>query len=393
MRLALAIGVAYFVAARLGLALRARLEDVAIFWPASGIATGALIALGRRWWLPVGIAVTAASPAANLLAGRGVATALVFAACDIGEAVLAAGLIGRWFGPSFHLNELRRVLSLLLAAVLGPAVAGVGAALASRALGGSVASLLEIWRVCFAAHALGIATVAPLLIGLASVPRETLARHELIEGIVTLTVIFALTGCLFLAPPGHWVSIMPDALLLPMVLWTAVRCRIVFTAAAVTVVAFAAVAMISHNIGRLGAPDAAEVDRLVAAHVGLLSTTLAALALAAAVSERRRSEAAAKAGEARLQSILETANIVAWDIDLIRDTVDASGPVMRFLNTRPGRQPYNVSTAVDVVYPADRERVQSEFNAAPSCAIARAGQCAWWASTGTSPHARRAKST
>ena len=54
--LAVAIGIAYFLAARLGLALRAK-EGVAIFWPAAGIAVGALVALGPRVRLPVAAGV------------------------------------------------------------------------------------------------------------------------------------------------------------------------------------------------------------------------------------------------------------------------------------------------------------------------------------------------
>jgi hypothetical protein len=43
-----AIAIAYFLAARLGLALLSKPSDVAVFWPASGIAAGILIVLGWR---------------------------------------------------------------------------------------------------------------------------------------------------------------------------------------------------------------------------------------------------------------------------------------------------------------------------------------------------------
>ena len=51
-KIAVATGVAYFLAGRLGLALRAE-PGVAVFWPAAGIAIGALIALGPSARLPV----------------------------------------------------------------------------------------------------------------------------------------------------------------------------------------------------------------------------------------------------------------------------------------------------------------------------------------------------
>ena len=45
---AIAVGVVYFLTARLGLALRASPSDVAVFWPAAGVAAGILITLGQR---------------------------------------------------------------------------------------------------------------------------------------------------------------------------------------------------------------------------------------------------------------------------------------------------------------------------------------------------------
>ena len=42
--LALFVAIAYFLAARLGLHLLTEFEGVAVFWPASGVAAGMLIA-------------------------------------------------------------------------------------------------------------------------------------------------------------------------------------------------------------------------------------------------------------------------------------------------------------------------------------------------------------
>jgi hypothetical protein len=43
-----AVAIAYFSAAHLGLTILAKPSDVAVFWPASGIAAGILITFGRR---------------------------------------------------------------------------------------------------------------------------------------------------------------------------------------------------------------------------------------------------------------------------------------------------------------------------------------------------------
>ena len=58
--LAIAVGIAYFLAARLSLSLLTKPDGVAVFWPASGVAAGALIALGPNMKWPVAIGAAAA---------------------------------------------------------------------------------------------------------------------------------------------------------------------------------------------------------------------------------------------------------------------------------------------------------------------------------------------
>src|ERR1700686_4662679 len=59
--LAVAVGVAYFLAGRLGVGLILKPEGVAVFWPAAGISSGVLIALGPRSRWPVAAGVTVAT--------------------------------------------------------------------------------------------------------------------------------------------------------------------------------------------------------------------------------------------------------------------------------------------------------------------------------------------
>src|SRR5215203_6819911 len=64
--LAVAVGVAYFLAARLSLFLLSQPDGVAVFWPAAGVSSGLLIALGREVRWPVAIGTIIATIAANL---------------------------------------------------------------------------------------------------------------------------------------------------------------------------------------------------------------------------------------------------------------------------------------------------------------------------------------
>src|SRR5258707_9679498 len=107
MGLAVAVGIAYFVVAQLGLAFLAKPDGVAVFWPAAGVSSGVLIALGRDARLPVAGGVIVATIIANLTGDRNVWCATVFAFCNAGEALLTAWLIERYFGSGFSLDRLR----------------------------------------------------------------------------------------------------------------------------------------------------------------------------------------------------------------------------------------------------------------------------------------------
>jgi len=46
--LAIAVGIAYFLASRLSLLLLTKPDDVAVFWPAAGVAAGVLVAWAQH---------------------------------------------------------------------------------------------------------------------------------------------------------------------------------------------------------------------------------------------------------------------------------------------------------------------------------------------------------
>src|SRR5215831_1080206 len=172
---------AYFLAARLGLVLLTKPDGVAVFWPAAGVATGALISLGLRMWLPVVIGTMVATVVANLLGDRNLWSAVVFALSNAGEAVLVAALIEKYFGSPFNLDRLPNVVGLIGATIVGTAISGIGGTFGFELFHTSPAPVFTVWQHWFSSDALGIIIVAPLLIGLASVVREPPPHSEVIE--------------------------------------------------------------------------------------------------------------------------------------------------------------------------------------------------------------------
>src|SRR5215475_6326642 len=96
--LAVAVGIAYFLAAELSLALRAKSHGLTMFWLAGGVSSGVLIALGRDARLPVVAGTMVATVIASLMGGGNIWASAAFALCNAGEALLTAWLIERYFG-------------------------------------------------------------------------------------------------------------------------------------------------------------------------------------------------------------------------------------------------------------------------------------------------------
>jgi signal transduction histidine kinase len=288
--LAAAVGTAYWLAAQLSLGLLMQPDGVAVFWPAAGISSGVLIALGPRVRWPVAGGAMAATIAANLAGDRDIWASVAFALCNAAEALISAGLIAYYFGPSFTLDRLRQVVGLLGAALVATVLSGIGGAVAYKLFHSPTAPMLITWWHWFASDAVGIISLAPLVIGLAAAVREPPPRQEILEGTAGLVLLAAMTGIIISLPSEPWETVVPGALLFPMLLWLAARCRPVFAAAGAFMVSFTVVWTTISGIGHFGDAGLPIEDRILQAQAVILVVTLGAFVLAALFAERRESE-------------------------------------------------------------------------------------------------------
>ena len=355
--LAVVIAGVYILSAKLSLSLLTP-DGVAVFWPAAGVAAGALIALGphARWAVVAGTMV--ATIVANLLGDRNLLSSIVFALCNAGEALLTAGLIERYFGSPFNLDRLRHVLGLLGAAIVATAVSGIGGTLGFALFHGATASIFVTWQNWFASDALGIITIAPLIIGLASATREPPARSETIEGLVALASLVVMSVIVIALPPEPWTTVVPIALLFPVLLWIAARCRPVFAAAAAFIVTLAIVWTTTIGIGHFGDPGLPMADRVLAARAGILAVALCAYVLAALFAERRQHEAALAESEARLQEALTAGAVTTFVWDVGTRSSQRSANAAQILGFDP-RQIFTPNNFLSRVHPDDRERFKA----------------------------------
>ena len=168
----ISVAIVFFFAARLS--LRAARQV--------GWRRGVLAGCGRchrdSWWRSVrpcgGRSSSAWSPPLSqpICWAIAILPARLFAVANAGGPLIVAGLIQRFYGAPFELNELRRVFGLFGATIV--------AALVERFRGHAwicVLSSLDLirrhdWRHWVTSETLGTITVAPLVIGLASFLRN-----------------------------------------------------------------------------------------------------------------------------------------------------------------------------------------------------------------------------
>jgi len=384
--LAVAVGVAYFLAARLSLALLTP-DGVAVFWPAAGVSAGVLIALGPKARLSVITGVVAATIAANLFGDRNIPGAIVFAGCNAFEAVLVSDLIGRYFGTQFRLGNLRRVLGLVVAAIIGAAASGIGATVGYLLFHQSATSALTIWYHWFGSDAIGIIAVAPFVIGLITIARDPPSLRKSVEGTAALLILAAASSLFIFMPGAPWDDVALVSIF-PILLWIAARCRRRFVTAAQFIIALAIVWMTTFEIGLFGDKSVAIDDRILTAQAVILTFSLCALSLGALFAERREHETKLTESELRLQDALRAGRVMAFDWDVRSGGSQLSDNAEQVLGlNRTG----TAASFLERVHPDDRVRfngcVRNLRPGNPSYAISYRylrpdGQQVWIESTG-----------
>jgi len=282
---------AYFLTAKFSVRLILESSGVAVFWPAAGISSGILIALGPRARWPVLAGVMVATIATHLIIHDPLWAGVALGLSNGAEALITAGLIHHYFGASFELVRVRHVAGLLAAAVAATSVSGVGGAVTYRLMRGPSAPMLDSWQHWFASDFVGIIAVAPLVIGLAAIVRRPSPRNEVIEGTVGLVALALVTGLIISLPRALWGTLFPITWLFPVLAWLAARARPAFSAAGAFVVSITIVLTTILGIGHFGDQGNPINDRILGAQAGILVVALSAYVLAALFAQRRESAA------------------------------------------------------------------------------------------------------
>jgi integral membrane sensor domain MASE1 len=273
------LAAAYFIGGRLGLSLAVLNPSATTVWPPTGIALAACLVYGLRLWP----GVLAGALMVNLATSGSWPASFGIAIGNTLEAVLGCVLVQRFAegrrafespGNVFRFTVCAPVLSTTVSATCG-VLSLIGAGQAPWSQAGS------IWTTWWLGDMGGALIVAPLLILWAKWEPVPLDLRRLAEGAALAAFLIVLEVVIF-----HSHSFAVGFLAIPGVLWAAFRFQPRGTSAVVFLLSVAALWGSLRLSWRIPAASRQEAMVLLQAFLAVLSIT--ALAVCAAVRDRRR---------------------------------------------------------------------------------------------------------
>ena len=292
-----ALAVAYFVAAKFGLAFAFVNASATAIWPPTGITLAAFLVLGYDVWP----AILAGAFLANLTTQGSLATSLGIGIGNTLEGLIGAYLVNRFASGRLFVAGTRDIFVFAgLAAIVSTAVsASVG--VTSLTLDGFARwkDFGPIWLTWWLGDAAGDLIVAPMLILWSAAPRLRwqgqwrLEAGALVFGLVVVACI--VYGGLIPADGGR----LPlEFLCTPFLFWAAFRLGRRAVTTGIFVLSWISVWGTLHGSGPFARASQNESLLLLQAYLAVVAVTM--LAVAAVVWEQRQGEL-----QARLQAVID----------------------------------------------------------------------------------------
>lgn len=251
----------------------------AFFFPAAGVTAAAMILSRRLLWPAIAAATVVGEMAVDIYFGNPVALAAGFAAANVVEPVVGAALVLALCGGRPDLRR-RRDLFVFIGAgcIAAPIVGGL--------IGGSFSAwserapwLPEVFRWSSGDGIGVLAVAAPILLW----PKQSyLVRERKGEAAIVLMTAAVLSVAAF------WTETPPSLLILPILLWAALRLDMLGAALAGAIVAFAANVMTTRGHGMFTAMDMPTTNQVALTQVFVAVVTVAALLTAQEAAGRLR---------------------------------------------------------------------------------------------------------
>jgi len=285
---------AYFIGAKLGLALTFQPNPISVLWPPNAILLAALLLAPARWWWALLAAALPAHLLAELQDGVPVAMVLCWFVSNASEALIGAFCLRRLAPAPRTFDSLTGVAGFVACgALLGPFLSSFLDAAFVTLVGWGQSGYWDLWRTRFFSNVLATLAIVPMVVTIAASSRDWLrsqapARPPL-EAAALLAGLLAVSVFAFDLPATT--TGLPAGLLylpLPFLLWAALRFGPAGASAAFTLLSLLVIWGAAHGQGPFttGTPAANALSvQLFLAIVGITQ-----LAVAAVVQERRNAE-------------------------------------------------------------------------------------------------------
>jgi PAS domain S-box-containing protein len=359
-RAALLVGLAYYLGAKVGLALTFQTQAVSTLWPPNAILLAAfLLTPARSWWLLL-LAVFPVHLAVELRAGVPLPMVLCWYVSNCSEALIGALLVRRFAtSPPWFDSFLRISIFFMCAALVAPFLSSFLDAAFVRLNHWGTASYLEVWRMRFFSNVLAILTLVPVIVtwadgGIVSLreapPRRYAEACLLAVGLLAVGIV-VFSGQK--AGPGTTPALLYAPL--PFLLWAAVRFGPGGAATSLLLIVLLAIWGAIHGRGSFDTSSAEANALSIQLLFIVMSITL--LSLAALIRERERAEDTARRTGEQLQLALDAAQLGTWDWHIPDKTAVWSDKSMRILGLTGGEPRIALERLYALIHPDDRRAV------------------------------------
>jgi PAS domain S-box-containing protein len=299
----------------------------AVFWPATGLLTAALLIAGARLRLMLVALAALVQLALGYAAGIPPLSALGFVAAAALTAGLVCWIVAHLLGSYGDTRTVPQVLTLTgLVFAVTATVGLLGAALAAATFG---VPYWNAWLTWWLADSVSIILVVPPVVACASL-RAALPSPRVLAEALLLGVSLLAASLLVFGTAGSSTGLVAlrSYVAFPFFIWAVVRFGIPGGTSAVLAASLIALWHTSRGTGPFMLLETSVERGILGAYAFCIVSAVSVLALGTILNERRRTETALRAGEAalrdsqeRLRLALDAGGMGTWNWDFASDAI------------------------------------------------------------------------
>lgn len=379
---ALLVAVSYFLGVHVGFALTSEHAPVALLWPPNALLLAALLLSPKRTW-PV--LVAAAFPAhvlAEMSAQVPTSMVLCWFVSNVAEALIGAFAIRGYLHRAPQFDRFRDLVVFLIGApLLGTFLSSFLDASFVAAIGWRYSDFWLVWRTRLLSNVLATLTLVPLIVNLAQTGGRLSRQHtvrDIVEIALLLSGLWATCALVFLKKHPAPDDLMHLYMLLPFLVWAAMRLSVSGASLCAASVAVFAVSGILQGRGPFSSGDAA--TDVMGLQVFLIIAAVSLLLQCVSLGELRNARHIAVQRGERLQLALIAARMGIWDWEVGSQRLTWSN-IAYDVAGRERQIETTLTRMLERIHPDDRPTVAAAFTAVSSGADHLAVEFRW-SSTG-----------